>query len=272
MEHAVNPEQGPAPDDESPRRAVVVTGASTGIGRATAQRLARAGHLVVLGARRTELCEKLATKLRAEGATAFAAHLDLADTASIDSFVEAARYLVGPVDVLVSNAGASRPLRSASADPATMRSIFDVNMLGAQHLAARLIPPMVEAGGGDLIFISSEVVGEIPRPRLGAYSASKHALEAWVAVLQAELEGTGVRASVVRPGHTLTNYTEDWNSADLQEMFEVWQRHGIMRHWNLLEPDDVAQVISSVIQFPERMHLRLVEVVPSAPRTVEATN
>jgi NADP-dependent 3-hydroxy acid dehydrogenase YdfG len=258
--------------EEGQRRSVIVTGASAGIGCATAKRLARAGHLVVLGARRTEVCEKLAAKLRAEGKTAFAAHLDLAETGSIDEFVEAAGYLVGTVDVLVSNAGASRPLRSMSVDPATMRSIFDTNMLGAQHLAARLIPPMIDKGGGDLIFVSSEVVGEMPRPRLGAYSASKHALEAWVAVLQAELEGTGVRASVVRPGHTLTSYTEDWNSEDLQEMLEAWQRHGIMRHWNLLEPDDVARVIASVIDAPERMHLRLIEVVPSAPRTVEATN
>jgi NADP-dependent 3-hydroxy acid dehydrogenase YdfG len=272
-EHAVSEEQTPSTaGDETARRAVVVTGASSGIGRATAKRLARAGHLVVLAARRTEVCEKLAARLRGEGATAFAAHLDLADTSSIDTFVEAANYLVGTVDVLVSNAGASRPLLSTRADPATMRSIFDTNMLGAQHLTAQLLPAMIDKGGGDLIYVSSEVVGEAPRPRLGAYSASKHALEAWVAVLQAELEGTGVRASIVRPGHTLTNYTEDWNSAELQEMFDVWQRHGIMRHWNLLEPDDVAQVVASVISCPERMHLRLVEVMPSAPRTVEAIN
>jgi NADP-dependent 3-hydroxy acid dehydrogenase YdfG len=257
---------------DTPRRAVVVTGASSGIGRATAKRLAEAGHLVVLGARRTEVCEKVASQLREEGATAFAAHLDLADTGSIDKFVEAANYLVGTVDVLVSNAGAARPLASTTADAATMRSIFEVNMLGAQHLTAQLIPAMIDQGGGDLVFVSSEVVGEQPRPRMAAYSASKHALEAWIAVLQAELEGTGVRASVVRPGHTMTNYTEDWNAADLQEMIDTWQRSGIMRHWNLLEPDDVAQVVCSVISCPERMHLRLVEVVPSAPRTVEAAN
>jgi NADP-dependent 3-hydroxy acid dehydrogenase YdfG len=259
-------------DEETRRRAVVVTGASSGIGRATAQRLARAGHLVVLGARRDDVCEKLAAQLRAEGATAFAAHLDLADTSSIDKFVEAACYLVGTVDVLVSNAGASRPLASITVDPVTMRSIFDTNMVGAQHLAAQLIPAMIDNGGGDLVFVSSEVVGGVARPRMGAYSASKHALEAWVAVLQAELEGTGVRASIVRPGHTATNHTDGWNAPELHEMLEIWQRDGVMRHWNLLEPDDVAQVVASIIGYPARMHLRLVEVVPSAPRTAEATN
>lgn len=258
--------------EERTRRAVVVTGASSGIGLATAKRLARAGHLVVLAARRTEVCEKIASRLREEGATAFAAHLDLADTCSIDKFVEAANYLVGTVDVLVSNAGAARPLLSTSADLATMRNIFDINMLGAQHLTAQLLPAMIDKGGGDLVYVSSEVVGERPRPRMAAYSASKHALEAWVAVLQSELEGTGVRASIIRPGHTMTDYTSDWNAAELEEMIGIWQREGIMRHWNLLEPDDVAQVIASVITYPERMHLRLVEVVPSTPRTVEASN
>lgn len=269
MTEALSP--SPA-DEEIPRRAVVVTGASSGIGLATAERLARAGHLVVLGARRAEVSEKIAARLRAEGKTAFAAHLDLADTCSIDKFVEAAGYLVGAVDVLVSNAGQSRPLASTSIDPAAMRSIFDINILGAQHLAAQLIPAMIDKGGGDLVFVSSEVVDAVPRPRVAAYSASKHALEAWVAVLQAELEGTGVRASVVRPGHTATNHANDWNAAELQEMLDIWQRDGVMRHWNLLEPDDVARVVSSVISCPERMHLRLVEVVPSAPRTVEARN
>jgi NADP-dependent 3-hydroxy acid dehydrogenase YdfG len=223
MEQTVTELPVGSPVDGAAQRSVIVTGASTRIGRATAERLARAGHLVVLGARRAEVCEKLAAKLRAEGATAFAAHLDLADTISIDEFVEAAAYLVGSVDVLVSNAGASRSLRSMSIDPDTMQPIFDTNMFGAQHLAARLIPSMVDNGGGDLIFVSPEVVGDA----------------AWVGVLQAELEGTGVRASIMRPG---------------------------------LEPDDVARVIGSVLEYPEHMHLRLIEVVPSAPRTMEATN
>jgi NADP-dependent 3-hydroxy acid dehydrogenase YdfG len=200
-------------DEESAPRAVVVTGASSGIGLATAERLARAGHLVVLGTSRGEICEQVAARLRDEGSSAFAAHLDLADTCSIDKFVDAARYLVGTVDVLVSN--------------------FDLDVLGAQYLAAQLIPAMIEKGSGDLVFVSPEVVGERSQPRMAAYPV---AVQAWVALLQAGLEGTGVRASIAR------------------------------------RPDDVARVVTGVIVSAPRTHLRLVEVVPSWPRTLEARN
>ncbi|WP_163758527.1 SDR family NAD(P)-dependent oxidoreductase [Mycobacterium botniense] len=257
-------------DDENPPRAVVITGASSGIGLATAERLARAGHLVVLGARRTDICEDAAARLRAEGASAFAVPLDLADTRSIGQFVDAARYLVGTVDVLVSNADASRPLLPAAADPTTIRSIVDLGLLGAQQLTAQLIPAMIDKGGGDLVFVSAETVGERPRPGTGAHPACRHALQTWAAVLHTELEGTGVRVSVVRPGPA--GYPSGWNWADAVEMPGVWQREGITRHRNLWEPGEIARVVTSILGCPQRMPLRLVEVVPPGPRTKEVTH
>jgi NADP-dependent 3-hydroxy acid dehydrogenase YdfG len=128
---------------------VVVTGTSSGPALATAERLARAGHLVMLGARRSAACERAASRLRAEGATAFAAPLDLSDMSSIDRFIESARYLIGPVDALVYSTGRIRP-------------VTDIEMLGAQHLAAQLIPAMIDNGCGDLVLVSST-----------------HGLEAW---------------------------------------------------------------------------------------------
>lgn len=252
-----------------PAGAAIVTGASSGIGRATAERLAHAGHPVVMGARRVEDCEMLAKQLREQGATAFAAPLDVADTRSIDRFVEQATNLVGPIDILVSNAGQSQPLAATSADSAALKTVFDVNVVGAQYLTALLTPSMVERGSGDLLFVSSEVVGKGPRPHMAAYSASKHALEAWVAVLEAELEGSGVRVSVVRPGHTLTEYASGWDSDDTLEMIEAWQHFGILRHLGMLAPGDVADVICSALSLPPHMQLRLIEVQPVAPKPQE---
>lgn len=248
-------------------RSVVVTGASSGIGRATACAFARAGHRVVLGARRAEECARLASVLRDEGHEAFAARLDLRDPDSVAAFAARAQELAGPVDVLVSNAGDARPSPALTADPAALAAILDVNVVGAAQLASLLVPPMIERGAGDVVLVSSEIVGAAPRPRMAPYSASKHALEAWAAVLQAELEGTGVRASVVRPGATVTDQAADWDPDVMAEMFGMWERRGVVSHWGLLQPDDVAAAVLTVVSAPPHVHLRLLEVLPTAPVT-----
>src|SRR5690348_12516831 len=111
-------------------RAVIVTGASSGIGRATAERLAIEGHRVVMGARRTEDCEMLAKHLREQGANAYALPLDLSDVASVEGFATASSELIGAAEVLVSNAGQSQPMKSTSADTDSFRSVLDVNLIG----------------------------------------------------------------------------------------------------------------------------------------------
>lgn len=197
-------------------RAVVVTEAASSVALATAARLARRGDLVLMGARRVDICERLATRLRAAGAAAFAAHLDLADTSSIDRFVESARYLVGDVDVLVTGAG-----------------LADGSWIGAQHLAAQLIPPMVEAGNGDVVLVSPELFGAPPR-------GVRRDLDTWMAALDAEFIGTGVRASLIRSA-------------------PVGSR---------LVPHDVGRLVAAMVGARGRMHLRHVEIVPpvAAPR------
>ncbi|MDO3333892.1 SDR family NAD(P)-dependent oxidoreductase [Mycobacteroides abscessus] len=245
---------------------VLVTGASSGIGLAAAERFAGAGDRVVLAARKIDLCEQAAARLRSEGAEAQAIPLDLTDTASIDRLVKSAADTIGPVDVLVSNAGLSRPWRTGDTDPSTLRAILETNLVGAQQLAARLLPAMRDAGSGDLVFVSSDVVGGPARPGMSAYTASKYALEGWVSVLQEELEGTGVRASVVRPGPTLTNHADGWDPDEMAAMFGEWFERGIVREWNLLQPEDVADAIATVVRAPAHVHLKFIEVMPATPK------
>lgn len=254
---------------DRPIRNVLVTGASSGIGLAAAEHFAGAGDRVVLAARKVDLCEQAAARLRAKGAVAHAFPLDLIDSASIEQLVSATVAAIGPVDTLVSNAGLSRPCRSANTDPSTLRAIIETNLVGAQQLAARLIPAMREAGTGDLVFVSSDVVGGRARPGMSAYTASKHALEGWISVLHAELEGTGIRASIVRPGPTLTNHAEGWDPDEMTTMFGEWFDKGIVREWHLLQPEDVAATIGTVVRAPAHVHLKLIEVMPATPR-VEA--
>lgn len=246
-------------------RNVVITGASSGIGLATAKKLAAAGHRVMLGARRYDLCDDIARELRAAGLDAFASALDLSDEDSIARFADAAADQLGGVDALICNAGQSSVIPAMSVEQSRFRDIIDVNLFGAQALTARLAPALVEKQSGDLIFLSSEAVSSAPRSFMSPYTASKAALEAWVAVLQTELEGSGVRASVVRPGPTDSEHANSWDATELTAAIAAWKRTGVVRHWELLKPEDVAEVLLTLVQLRPGVHMRLVEVCPLPP-------
>jgi NADP-dependent 3-hydroxy acid dehydrogenase YdfG len=226
---------------------------------------------VVLASRNIGACEAAAAALRDAGAVAHALPLDLTDGYSIDRPASRAPELVGVIDVLVSNAGLSRPSWVVTTDPATYLAMLHTNLVGAQHLVARLVPAMREVGGGDLVFLSSDVAIGNPRPGMASYTAPKHALEGWVSVLEVEFEGTGVRASIVRPGATATNHADGWDPVEMKVMFDVWNQRGMMPHWNLLQPDDVAAAIEMVHAAPSHVHMKLIELAPSPPVAATVT-
>jgi NADP-dependent 3-hydroxy acid dehydrogenase YdfG len=242
----------------------VVSGASSGIGEATARALAGAGHPVVLGARRVERLEEIADELREAGAQAHALRLDVADPASVDAFVKGAQEAVGDVDVLVSAAGQSVPDSALTPAPDEFAAVVEVNLLGAQRLVAALLPAMVQRRHGDVVFVTSEVV-RTPRVRTTAYVASKWGLQGYARTLQMELEGTGVRSSIVQPGQTVTEMGGDWDQKVTTEILGEWIRWGSARHHNFLHPDAVAAAVCIVVGAPPGTHLTLVEVQPEAP-------
>lgn len=191
-------------------RTVVITEASSPVALATAARLAAGGDLVLMGGRTTQMCEEFAARLRSGGGAVFAAYLDLADVPSVDQFVETAHYLVGVPDVLVSAAG-----------------LADGSWVGAQHLVAQLVPPMIDNGHGDVVLLSPELVGSSP-------AGGHRMLDAWARGLDAEFIGTGVRASIVRST-------------------------------GQVPADDVSCLIAAAISSSERMHLRVIDVIPPVP-------
>jgi NAD(P)-dependent dehydrogenase (short-subunit alcohol dehydrogenase family) len=254
------PRFAPHPD----RRPTVVTGASSGIGAATARTLAGAGHPVVLGARRVAVCEELAAQIRAEGGQALACHLDLADPASIAQFAKEAERAFGPVEILVSNAAKILPGTGLGTAPEDFEEVLRVNVGGAQRLVQAFGAAMVERRRGDLVFVTSDVVAH-PRPSMSAYVASKWGLEGFVTALQMELEGTGVRAVIVRPGPTLTGMGMDWDPDVTGEVLAEWTRWGLARHPAFLRPEGVAMAIAHAVAAPRGTHLSIVEVQPEAP-------
>lgn len=246
------------------RRPALVAGASSGIGAATAVALAALGHPVALGARRAQLCEELAAKIRADGGEAFAHRLDVTDPASVDEFVTAAEAALGPTEILVSGAGDIEFALVGEMDPERFLHQVQVHLVGAQRLIHRVLPGMTARRRGDLVVISSDCADN-PRPRSGAYSAAKNGLEAMVGQLRMELEGSGIRASLVRPGPTLTGMGMDSTPEVVGPLLQDWKDWGFARHPYMLKPEHLADAVATVISVPRGAHMVLVEVQPEAP-------
>ncbi|WP_134738960.1 SDR family oxidoreductase [Nocardioides sp. 503] len=246
------------------RRPAVVTGASSGIGAATALVLAAAGHPVALGARRAERCEEVAAQVREGGGEASVHPLDLTDAESVTDFARAVTADLGDIEVVVSNAGAVAPGTTHEVDTERFARELDLNILGAHRLVRAFVPGMVERRRGDLVFVSSDVAVR-PRPFMSSYAAGKWGLEGMAQAMQMELEGTGVRASIVRPGPTWSGMGTDWADDEAAFVLDQWVRFGLARHGHFMKPTAVAEAIATVVGAPRGVHLNLIEVSPEAP-------
>jgi NADP-dependent 3-hydroxy acid dehydrogenase YdfG len=246
------------------RRPAVVTGASSGIGAATALALGAAGHPVALGARRTDKCEEVAAAIRDQGGEAAVHPLDLTDPASVGAFAKAVTADLGDIEIVVSNAGAVAPGTIHEVDPERFGREIDLNLVGAHRLVHAFVPGMVERRRGDVVFVSSDVAVRA-RPFMSSYAAGKWGLEGMATALQMELEGAGVRASIVRPGPTWSEMGSDWDVELAAEVLNQWVRFGLARHPHFLKPAAIADTITTVVSAPRGVHLNLIEVSPEAP-------
>lgn len=254
------PRFAPHPD----RRPAVVTGASSGIGAATAIELANQGHPVVLGARRVERCEEVAQRIRADGGAASVAYLDLSDQASIKDFAAASHEAFGPIEVFVSSAGDPQLGHGADMPPDDFAQQVQVHLLGVQHLTTLIAPGMVERHRGDLVYVTTDSF-TFPRPGMTGYVAAKWGLEGLAKLMQMELEGTGVRVSIVRPGPTATEMGSNWDPEKIAPLFDEWARFGGTRHDSFLRPEHLARVIAHVVSMPRGSSISYVELQPEAP-------
>jgi len=254
----------PAFAPHPPRRPTVVTGASSGIGRAIAVALAAEGHPVALGARRLDRCEEAVAAIRADGGEAIALPLDLADGGSILRFADAATQALGDIEIVVSNAALNQTGAVLDTSAEAFEAVLAVNLSGTHRLALALLPGMVERTRGDYVFVTSDVA-ERPRPSMVAYVASKWGLEGYVRALQMELEGTGVRATVLRPGPTVTDMGMDWDPVETGRVIEEWASWGFARHSNFMRPESVAAAVVAAVSLPRGTQATTVELQPEAP-------
>jgi NAD(P)-dependent dehydrogenase (short-subunit alcohol dehydrogenase family) len=180
-------------------KTVLLTGASYGIGEATARRLAAAGATVLVVARSAERLEDLAASINAGGGQAVAYPTDLTDEAAVGVLTKQITENHGPLDIVVSNAGKSlrRSLHQQYDRPHDFQRTIDINYLGPIWLLLGVLPAMRENGGGHIVNISSVGVRVVPGPQWGAYQASKGAFDRWLRSVAPELHADGVDVTSV---------------------------------------------------------------------------
>ncbi len=246
------------------RRPALVAGASSGIGEATAIRLARNGFPVALGARRVEKLDEIVGKISADGGEAIAVHLDVTDPDSVKAAVEKTTTELGDIEVLVAGAGDTYFGKLDSISTEQFDSQVQIHLIGANRVASAVLPGMIERRRGDLIFVGSDVSLR-QRPHMGAYGAAKAALVAMVNNYQMELEGTGVRASIVHPGPTKTSMGWSLPAELIGPALEDWAKWGQARHDYFLRADDLARAITFVAETPRGGFIANMELQPEAP-------
>lgn len=237
-------------------RTAVVTGASSGIGAATARRLAAEGYRVVLAARRKDRIAALAAELP----DAEAYPLDVTDRTAVDAFAARLRERHGSVDVLVNNAGGALGADPvATGDPADWRTMYEVNVLGVLNVTQTLLPALTASGDGTVVVVSS-TAGHGTYEGGGGYVAAKHGAHVIAETLRLELCGEPVRVIEIAPGMVRTDeFATTRFRGDTAKAAKVYE--GVAEP---LTADDVADTIGWAVTRPAHVNVDLLVVRPRA--------
>jgi NADP-dependent 3-hydroxy acid dehydrogenase YdfG len=230
----------------------VITGASSGIGEATARALAASGYRLALLARRADRIKALADEL---GDSAIAIAADVTDRDSVVRAADRVKAELGGTDVLVNNAGVMllAPFNGDGHDD--HRRMIEANLLGAMTVTEVFLDQLMD-GGGDLVNLSS-VAGRTARPGNAVYAATKWGLNGWSESLRQELQ-PGVRVMVIEPGAVATELTDHITNPDAKQAAER------MYEQLAITPEDIAEVIAFAVTRPRRMTLNEILVRPAA--------
>jgi len=234
----------------------VVTGASSGIGAATAAQLANAGFHVILAARRAGRLDEATARARAQGGSAQAQILDVTDVAAVGAFAQS----LDRCDVLVNNAGGALGMEDVSdADPADWRTMYETNVLGSLNLTKALLPRLIASGDGTIVMLTS-TAGFITYEGGGGYAAAKHAQHAMAATLRLELCGEPVRVIEIAPGMVRTDeFALNRFRGDADKAAAVYR--GVREP---LTADDIAEAITWTVTRPGHFNVDLMVLRPRA--------
>ena len=238
-------------------KVAIVTGASSGIGYATALTLSKSGAKVAIGARRTDKLLELENKIRQNGGEAFSQKLDVTKKSDCDSFVNATIKKWGGVDILVNNAGLMPLSFVKNLKIDEWDQMIDVNIKGVLYCTAAVIPHMYAKKSGHIINISS-VAGRIVFPSGSVYCATKHAVTAFSEGLRQEFSTrSNIRVTCIEPGVVSTELTNTITDESLQSFVETSKK------MNSLNAEDIANAILFAVEAPSHVNINEVLIRPT---------
>jgi ribitol 2-dehydrogenase len=230
-------------------KVVIITGASSGIGAATARALARLGCRLTLAARTADKLRALAEEL---GPETLAVPTDVTVGADVECMVTKTVEQFGRVDVLFANAGLYIPGQAAEGDPDAWAKLMDVNVTGVLRCARAVLPRMIAQRSGDIL-ITSSISGFVDIHWEPIYSASKHAIQGFVHTLRRQVASAGIRVGAIAPGRVAN---ELWGITEATEI----ERH--VREHISLRSEDVAEAVVFMLSRPPHITIRDLVMVP----------
>ncbi|MGW0197529.1 SDR family oxidoreductase [Nonomuraea sp. NPDC003201] len=237
-------------------KVVAITGASSGIGEATARLLAERGAAVVLGARRTERLDKIAREIRDRGGRAVIRAVDVTAREDLEQLVGMAVTEFGQLDVLVGNAGISKIGPVADLDVAGWSAMIDVNLRGVLHGIAAALPVFREQGQGHLVTTVSTAGLKIT-PTMAVYAATKNAVRTLLEGLRQESTDGVLRTTAVSPGYVRTELVGSIDNPEVREE--------IRRNMNqyAIAPEAVARAVAFAIEQPRDVEIGEIVIRPT---------
>jgi NAD(P)-dependent dehydrogenase (short-subunit alcohol dehydrogenase family) len=244
-------------------KVAVVTGASTGVGRATAVRLAAEGAAVVLLARRKDRLDEVAALI---GARATPIATDIASPDGVRAAFSQVANQFGRVDILVNAAGTTRIRLIDETSDEDIASIIGTNLLGPIHTVRSCVPLLRAAGGGDIVNVSSEITLD-HMPMMSLYATSKRGLNGFTTAMSRELRADGIRVTLLILGAVGdTAVGDNFTAADLERAWPIWEADGYLTRMSgthLLDSATIADAIHHVVTRPAEMMMDVVHVRPS---------
>lgn len=238
-------------------KVAIVTGASSGIGYATALALSKAGAKVAIGARRTEKLSELENEITKNGGEAFSQKLDVTKKSDCDSFVKSVIEKWGGVDILVNNAGLMPLSFIKNLKVDEWDQMIDVNIKGVLYCTAAVIPHMLEKKSGHIVNISS-VAGRIVFPSGSVYCATKHAVTALSEGLRQEFSTRkNIRVTCIEPGVVSTELTNTITDESLKDFVENAKK------MQSLSAQDIANAITYAVEAPSHVNVNEVLIRPT---------